>query len=257
MSIEYSEIFHTEGAVVHPQGSPPNTCYTNGIDALGASAWVIRHNLIYGIKCQNLALAGPAILMWGDTSDTLVEGNTILDSSRGIHLGLLEGDHTGGLVRNNFVRWDPEASYAVDVGIYTTSSGARILRNTVLIHGHYPNAIEVRYPSASGALVQHNLADGVVEPRNGAEPTLIDNSEDAEPGWFVDEEAGDLRLLPLATAAIDQVDRIPEAIHDFDVRLRPGAPQATDLGAAELDAEDAVFSDSFEVGDLSVWANAR
>ena len=51
------------------------------------------------------------------TVKLLVDGNTILDSSRGIHLGLLEGDHSGGMVRNNFIRWDPDAPYAVDVGI--------------------------------------------------------------------------------------------------------------------------------------------
>lgn len=254
--IEYSEIFYTVGAVVHPEGSPPNTCYTNGIDALGASGWVIRHNLIRAIKCQNLALAGPAILMWGGTSDTLVEGNTLLDSSRGIHLGLLEGDHTGGIVRNNFIRWDPAAPYPVDVGIYTTSAGARVLHNTVLTRGRYPNAIEVRYATAAGVLVQHNLGDAAIQPRNGAVPTLVDNSVDAQPDWFVDEAAGDLHLVPQATAAIDQVTRIPDAAQDFDVYMRPAAPGATDLGAAELGAADAIFIDGFESGDTSAWATA-
>ena len=254
--IEFSEIFYTVGAVVHPDGSPPNTCYTNGIDALGASDWVIRDNLIRGIKCQNLALAGPAILMWGDTSDTLVEGNTILDSSRGIHLGLLEGNHTGGMVRNNFIRWDPDAPYAVDVGIYTTSAGARVIHNTVLTQGLYPNAIEVRYPTASGVLVQHNLGDGAIQPRDGAQPTLVDNSVDAQPQWFVDEAVGDLHLVPQATAAIDQVTRTAEAIYDFDARQRPAAPGATDLGGAELGARDAIFADGFESGDTSSWSQA-
>ena len=252
--IEYCEIFHSVGAVVHPEGSPPNTCYTNGIDALGASGWAIRNNLIHGIKCQDLDLAGPAILMWGDTSGTLVEGNTILDSSRGIHLGLLEGDHNGGLVRNNFIRWDPEALYTVDVGIYTTSAGARVVHNTVLTHGRYPNAIEVRYATASDVLVQHNLADGAIQPRNGAEPILVDNSVDAEPEWFVDEAVGDLHLVPQASAAIDQVTRTADADHDFDARLRPGAPGAVDLGAAELDAVGAIFADGFESGDTSAWS---
>ena len=57
--IEYSELFFTAGAVVHPEGSPPNTCYTNAIDALEAERWIIRDNLIHDIRCQNLALAGP------------------------------------------------------------------------------------------------------------------------------------------------------------------------------------------------------
>ncbi|MCG8459672.1 MAG: right-handed parallel beta-helix repeat-containing protein [Holophagales bacterium] len=253
VSIEYSEIFYTDGAVVHPQGSPPNTCYTNGIDALAASDWVIRHNLIRGIRCRNLELAGPAILIWGGSSGTLVEGNTLLDSSRGIHLGLLEADHTGGMVRNNFVRWRPDAPYQVDVGIYTTSAGARILHNTVLTRERYPNAIEVRYSTASGVVAQHNLTDAAIQPRNGAVPTLIDNLTTAQPGWFADEATGDLHLLPEATAALDQVTRLPDAERDFDEHPRPEAPGASDLGGSELEAGDAIFADGFEAGNTSSW----
>lgn len=248
VTIEYSEIFYTVGAVIHPEGSPPNSCYTNGIDALGARGWVIRDNLIRGIKCQNEALAGPAILMWGGSSDTLIERNTLLDSSRGIHLGLLEGDHSGGVVRNNFVRWDPDATYPVDVGIYTTSANAKVLHNTVLTRGGYPNAIEVRFPSATGVLVQHNLGDASVQPRNGAVPVLVDNSSDAEPGWFVNEAAGNLRLVPAATQAIDQVTRLADAPDDFDAHLRPEAAGATDLGASEFSTGSDIFTDGFESG---------
>ena len=152
------------GAVVHPEGSPPNTCYTNGIDALGVSGWRIAHNLIRAIKCQNGQLAGPAVLMWGGSSGTVVEGNTFLDSSRGVHLGLGEGDHSGGIVRNNFFRWQPVSAYQVDVAIYTTSPDSLILHNTALIRDRYPNAIEVRYASATGVEVRGNLLDAAITP---------------------------------------------------------------------------------------------
>ena len=256
VTVEYSEIFYTVGAVEHPEGSPPNTCYTNGIDALGVSGWTIRHNRIRGIKCQNGALAGPAVLMWGGSAGTVVDGNTFLDSSRGVHLGLGEGDHSGGVVRNNFFRWHPAHAYQVDVPIYTTSPGSKILHNTALTRGRYPNAVEVRYASATGVEVRGNLLDAAVTGRNGAAPTVADNETGADLAWFVEEATGDLHLTPAATPVLDQVSRSPQALTDFDGQPRPPATGAADLGADELGTADEIFADGFETGDLSAWSGA-
>jgi len=252
--IEYSEFFHSAGAVVHPEGSPPNTCYTNAIDALGVDDWQVRDNLIHGIYCQDGTLAGPAVLMWGGSTETIVERNTILDSSRGIHLGLVDSnDHTGGVVRNNFIRWDPDARYAIDVGIYTTAPDSLVLHNSVLMHGHYPNAVEVRFAGATGVEVRHNVLDGAITPRNGANPTVEDNRTDAEPTWFVNEAAGDLHLVS-GTAPLDQVDRLPQALDDFDGALRPELSGMVDLGADEFKVGGLLFADGFESGDTSAWS---
>jgi len=235
VTIEYSEIFHSAGAVVHPEGSPPNSCYTNAIDALGVDNWIMRDNLIYGIKCQNEELAGPAILIWRGSAGSTIERNTILDSSRGISLGLGVGDHAGGIVRNNFIRWNPSATYQVDVPIYSTSPGSLIIHNTALTRGRYPNAIEVRYPETRDVFVERNLLDAAVTPRNGADPTITDNITSAEPAWFVDEVSGDLGLSDLAGPAINQVDRRDNATRDFTTALRPPFPGSTDIGASELE----------------------
>jgi len=252
--VEYSEIFYTAGAVEHPEGSPPDSCYTNGIDAHGVERWQIRDNLIRDIRCQNLALAGPAVLLWGGSSDTVVERNTLLDSSRGIHLGLVSStDHSGGLVRNNFIRWDPAAAYAVDVGIYTTSPDSKVLHNTVLTRGRYPNAIEVRFAGATGVEVRHNALDAAITPRDGASPTVEDNRTDAVPGWFIDEAAGDLHLAAGAPV-LDQVDRLADAVDDFDAGQRPKLPGTTDQGADESGVGSAIFADGFESGDTSSWS---
>ncbi|MCB1034792.1 MAG: hypothetical protein KDD47_13255 [Acidobacteria bacterium] len=256
VTVEYSEIFYTVGAVEHPEGSPPNSCYTNGIDALGVVGWTIRHNLLRGIKCQNGDLAGPAVLMWGGSADSVVEGNTFLDSSRGVHLGLGEGDHTGGVVRNNFFRWDPSAAYQVDVPIYTTSPGSKILHNTALTRGRYPNAVEVRYASATGVEVRGNLLDAAVTARNGAAPTVADNETGAQLTWFIGEAAGDLHLTAAALDRGDLPARSPEAALDFDGRTRPADPAAADLGADELEAGSPIFTDGFESGDLSAWSGS-
>ena len=219
--IEYVEVYYTVGAIVHPQGSPPNTCYTNGIDVTGGHRWIIRDSLIERIRCQNNALAGPAILVWQGASDTLVERNTILDSSRGISLGLVDsGDHFGGIIRNNRIRWNPSATFAVDVPIYTTSPDARILHNTALTRGRYANAIEVRFVGATDVEVAHNLSDAAILPRNGAVPILTDNETGAQPSWFQNEADADLRLTPGAVAAIAQVSRRNDSPDDFEGLIR-------------------------------------
>ncbi|MEM7704260.1 MAG: right-handed parallel beta-helix repeat-containing protein [Pseudomonadota bacterium] len=240
--IEYSEIFYNVGALVHPEGSPPNSCYTNGIDAIGVDGWVIRDNLIRGIKCQNQAVAGPAILMWQGSSNTVVEGNTIIDSSRGVSLGLIGGvDHLGGNVRNNFIRWDPAAPYAVDVGIYAASPNASVLHNTVLTSGRYENAIEVRFADTTNVEVQHNLLDANIALRNGASASIADNQTNAEAGWFSDPPSGDLHVSPAGAMSAQLVPRSASAPFDFD-GIRRSAQ--TLVGADE--PVTILFSDGFE-----------
>ena len=192
--IEFSELFLTNGAIDHP--AVANTCYTNAIDGVGDARWIVRDNLIHDIRCQDLTLAGPAILLWQGSSDTLVERNTILDSSRGIAFGLNgPNDHMRGIARNNFISWNAAATYAVDVPIYTTSPNAEVLNNTALTAGKYPNAIEVRYASVTGVQVSENLLDAPIMSRDGAPLTLFANIADAQAAWFVNP-AGGVRLPP-------------------------------------------------------------
>lgn len=242
VTIEYSEIFYNVGAIVHPEGSPPNSCYTNGIDAIGVDGWVIRHNLIRNISCQNGALAGPSILMWQGSSNTVVESNSIIDSSRGVSLGLVGNvDHSGGIVRNNFIAWNPAAAYAVDVGIYVASPNAQVQHNTVLTRGAYPNAVEVRFDTTTGVAVRGNLLDAAVTLRNGATATVADNDNAAQPDLFNDLDSGDLHLSAAGEAAVLRLPRNPDAPADFDAVTRQ--PQ-TFAGADEPVA--VLFRNGFE-----------
>jgi hypothetical protein len=122
----------------------------------------------------------------------------------------------------------------------------------VLTQGLYDAAVEVRYAGATGVEVRGNLMDGIVRPRDGAAPLVVDNITDADPGWFVDEAAGDLHLLPTATAAIDQLDLLPACSDDFDGAARPTGAGAVDVGGDEL--EGPLFADGFEAGDTSAWS---
>ena len=245
--VEFSELFYTAGAVNHPEGAPAGSCYTNAIDGVNSDRWIVRDNLIRGIRCQDLSLAGPAVLLWQGATDTLVERNTILDSSRGISLGLVSAaDHSGGIVRNNFIRWNADADYSVDVPIYVTSPNAQILHNTVMTAGRYPNAVEVRFSGATNVQVSGNLLDATIQPRNGAVPVLTDNLQNAQDGWFVDAADGDLHLLPSAVQAIDQVTRPAAVLDDFDTGLRPSGAGLADIGADEFGVGDTLFADGFE-----------
>jgi len=247
VTIEYSELFFSAGAVNHPEGAPPGSCYTNAIDGVSANRWIVRDNLIHDIWCQDGSLAGPAILLWQGATDTLVERNTIIDSSRGISLGLIGADdHFGGIARNNFIRWDASASYDVDVPIYTTSPNSKILHNTALTAGRYPNAVEVRYAGATGVEVRNNLLDAAILPREGAQPAVSGNLLDAMPSWFADIATGDLHLISSAAPAIDQATRLADAIDDFDAQTRPPDAGLVDIGADEFGVVDSIFADGFE-----------
>jgi len=248
VTIEYSELFLSAGAVNHPEGAPPGSCYTNAIDGVATDRWIVRDNLIHDIWCQDSTLAGPAVLLWQGSADTLVERNTILDSSRGISLGLIGADdHFGGIARNNFIRWDANAPYAIDVPIYTTSPDSSVLHNTALTMGRYPNAIEVRYEGATGVVVENNLLDAAIQPRDGAAPTVSGNLVNALPAWFADVAAGDLHLNASATPAIDQVTRLADALDDFDAQNRPAGAGLADIGADESGASsDTIFADGFD-----------
>lgn len=255
--IEYSEVFYTAGAVQHPEGSPPGSCYTNGIDAIGVDGWIVRDNLIRDIRCQDGSLAGPAVLLWQGSSGSLVERNAFVDCSRGVSLGLVSGgsDHVGGVVRNNLFRWDLAADpgYAIDVPIYSVSPGSKILHNTALVGGHYPNAIEVRFATATGVEVRSNLADATIQLRDGATATLSDNETAAPESWFTDPATVDLRLTPLATTAIGAIARSVDATDDFTGWMRPEAPALTEPGAL---AYPPLFDDDFESGGLAPWSGA-
>ncbi len=244
--IEYSELFLSNGAVNHPQGSPPGSCYTNAIDGVGVDRWIVRDNLIHGIRCQDLSLAGPSILLWQGSTDSLVERNTIIDSSRGISLGLISAtDHFNGIVRNNFIRMNPAAAYAIDVPIHVTSPSAKVLNNSALTSGRYPNAIEVRYAGATGVVVSNNLLDAAIQPRNGASPTLSNNILNAQPSWFADPASGDLHLTAAASSAIDQATVLADVIDDFDGQLRTIGAHPPDVGADER-LPDGIFAHGFE-----------
>ncbi|MFQ5459417.1 MAG: hypothetical protein ACE5EL_01345, partial [Anaerolineae bacterium] len=62
--------------------------YTNGVDVLAGRGWTVRDNVFRRIRAPAGQLAGPAVLMWRNSIDSVVEGNLFLECDRGIALGL-------------------------------------------------------------------------------------------------------------------------------------------------------------------------
>jgi hypothetical protein len=165
------------------------TDYTNGIDVLAGRNWTVRNNILRRIRgpADRGRAAGPAILFWANSQLTNIDGNVVVDSFRGIALGLGPGasgrlardgepvtDHQGGRVRNNVVinpnRWADEgieASAAADV---------RIEDNTVLVDGGLPWSISVRFRSSHG-IVLNNYTSRGIRLRDGAQASLLGNVE--------------------------------------------------------------------------------
>ncbi len=59
-------------------------------------------------------------------------------------------DHAGGLVSNNFFYRDSNLAEEVDVAIFVADSpNTKVLHNTIISRGSYPNAIEYRFAATT------------------------------------------------------------------------------------------------------------
>ncbi len=215
--------------------------YTNGVDVLAGSGWHIRDNTFRNIRAPEGQLAGPAVLMWRNSLDTIVERNLFVECDRAIALGLSTPDantrdgntlydHQGGIIRNNMIY----RSGSGDVGISVNySRDVVVAHNTVILNGTFPwGAIEYRFGTTSATIV-NNLTDAPIWQRDGASGSLTGNMAHAEPFWFADPPVADLHLT---TSAIDAIDAVPTSTwvsDDFDGHSRPVGDGA-DVGADEF-----------------------
>ena len=209
--------------------------YTNGVDVHQGASWIVRHNLFRNIRAPAGQLAGPAVLMWNGSRDSIIENNLFLNVQYGIALGLngsKADDHVGGIVRNNF--FHRNGSQSGDVGItINNSANTKVLHNTVIVNGTYSNGIEYRFPATTGVEIRYNLMDAGVQQRDGATGTVSNNVTHAQPSWFVNAAAGDLHLVAIATAAIDKAAAHPSVPTDYDAETRPQGT-VPDIGADEF-----------------------
>ena len=228
--VEYSVIEYTTLGPAHG--------YTNGIDIHHGANWVIRYNLFRNIRVPLTApqSLGPAVLMWSGSRDTLTYANTFVDCERAIAYGLgpqpgFAHGHEGGLICSNFIhrRAGVRGDSAISVW---DSPNTRVLHNTSMQSGTYPDAIEYRFPGTTGTVIRNNLADGAVRQRDGATGVVGPNVTNATGALFEDLPGSDLHLKTTASVAIDQGAALAECGLDWDGQPRPfGAGR--DIGADE------------------------
>ncbi len=211
--------------------------YTDGVDILTGNNWVIRDNLFRNIRAPAGQLAGPAILMWGGSNNTIVERNLFLNTQRGIAFGLQErtpNDHSGGIIRNNiFFRKPGETG---DTGIYIADSpNTKALHNTIILNGTYPNAIEYRFPDTTAVEIRFNLTDAPIVSRDGARASVATNVTTASTDIFVNPANNDLHLRSTSAAVMDLAPVHPDVADDYDGEPRPTTGIAPrDVGADEF-----------------------
>lgn len=207
--------------------------YTNGIDVHTGRNWVIRNNLFRNIRAPQ-GLAGPAILVWNGSENTIAEGNTFINCQREIAFGLVTrtpNDHTGGIIRNNVVYRDPSVAGDAAIGVFD-SPNTLVLHNTLLVSGTYRTPIEYRFPDTTGVVIANNLLDGVILARDGARASVTANNTGAKASLFADPQGGDLHLNGAAAGLIDKVGVLADCPADWDGEARP-AGSVTDVGADE------------------------
>lgn len=159
--------------------------YNSAIDLHGAIDWSIRDNTIYNIygdgsgcivdtECGTVHPGGePAILLWRGSRDNHIERNNIVESYRGISLGL-DTIYTGGTVKDNFICRSNTGKEGLggfipgDAGISLLgASNVTIEGNTLDLPGEYPGQIEIR--DGSGMIIKNNAMSKAIWNRGNAE----------------------------------------------------------------------------------------
>jgi len=228
--VAWCRIGYTPGGV---QGD-----YINAIDLHEAVDWVIRDNVIYNIAgdgtgcevdCLDCSgnpnpqsyISGPAILVWNQSSGTLIERNLLIDNFRNISLGLGSG-HTQGTVRNNFIYRSGPGDAGIELRAAQDES---IYHNTVIV-GSYPGAIEVQ--NSAGIDIANNLISAPIWDRGGASFLSRSNIEDATDADLA--VAGEVHI-PADSRAIGAGVDLPAVTEDIDGQARDGR---WDVGADQF-----------------------
>jgi hypothetical protein len=208
--------------------------YIGGIDAHGARNWTVRGNTFRDIASPDGNVAEFAVHFWSDSSDNIVERNTIIDCDRGIGFGLDGRGNRGGVIRNNFVYHSANGDPQANVGIALIDSpGSRVFNNTVFFENNFGWSIEYRFSSTTNVQITNNLTNRQILSRDGGSGSVSSNFTAATRAMFRMQSPGDLRLVSAVPSVVDAGLPVTGLAEDIDGRARPRGA-APDLGAFEF-----------------------
>ncbi|WP_020408139.1 right-handed parallel beta-helix repeat-containing protein [Hahella ganghwensis] len=155
--------------------------YIGGIDVHGGQGWIVRNNVFKDIASPSKHIAEHAIHFWNRTRDTLVEGNVIIDSDRGIGFGLINRPNEGGIIRNNVIYHSDNDDPYADAAIIVEESPNTVIEGNRIYQAHsYPNAIEYRFEETTNVVIRNNISNKKIERRDGANGQVGGNKIELE-----------------------------------------------------------------------------
>lgn len=178
--------------------------YVGGIDGHAARYWTIDHNIFKDISSPSSQVAEYAIHLWNNSALNTITENLIINSDRGIGLGLgrptdrnvLIGDFQSVVRGNVIASFDVSKPFS-DVGIALESVfGSVVENNTVYLANDYPRSIEFRFPETTNVVITGNNINKRVSARDGGK-ALIEHSNSIIDKKFAIKAVGDnLQLSP-------------------------------------------------------------
>jgi len=203
-----------------------------GIDARGASGWLIRENVFVGIRGSTGKGRGAIALSEG-ARDSIIDGNVIIDCDAGIGLGTgiapraTEIHAARCMVRNNFVTRAPAWGILADSTLEAT-----VIHNTIHSPGDQAGPAIWIVRDNRGLIVANNIASGAPIRNESKSPISFGTNIESPFGeHFVDPDGGNLRLKASAADAIDRALPLRDARQDIDGIDRGEKP---DIGACEF-----------------------
>jgi len=208
--------------------------YTNGISAHDAHDWSVRDNQWYRIRTPGNTPA-PTILFWSGSSNTVVERNLLVDCYQGIAFGNSShgaGDHTGGIVKNNFIYASLPHDSVIEM-VHATDW--YVAHNTALLLN--PNGVtwgmEARFEDTTGVFSFNLINMDIWVDRDGANGLSFGDMTNLVGNWLRNPSEGDLHLLSLDVPPVDAATPLSYVNLDFDGETRPQS-DSPDVGADEF-----------------------
>jgi hypothetical protein len=209
--------------------------YTGGVDAHGATGWVIRGNTFRNIASPAEAVSQFTIHFWNGSSNNTTERNLIIDCDRGIGYGLKDFvANTGGTIRNNMIYHSNNGAPFADVGIaLENTTGTQVYNNTVYFANNMSWTMEYRFSTTSGVTFTNNLTNKPIQARDGGSGTLASNVTNASSSWFKGVGSGDLHLASAVASVANAGRAVSGLTNDYDGETR-GQDAGIDIGADEF-----------------------